>query len=913
MSQTVPAGVIPVGAYGTGWVCAAPSGQIISCTTSGSAFTNGTALPPVTVIATVTGTGVTAASVQNASTTRAWSGDANPAVVTVMTAGVVPSAPTGITLSPAIGPFDGGTAVTSGGSLNAVPTAVEIGTAAEQQSGTSVLLLPCPGAAAAGCFTIAGNQIAISSMPARPAAVNVTVTIVTLGVAGGAGYIYASKPATIATPGATSGVTSATVTWVAPAINGSALTSYIVTPYLNNVAQPPLNFDVSTTTRTITGLVPGSSWSYTVAAVNDFGTSVVSARSVTAIPYALPGPPSVTAVAAGSGAVTLTWNSPNTNGSPITGYVVTPYIGSVAQATQTLAGAVLSFTAVGLTPGTAYTFTVAAINAAGTGPQSARSFSATPNALPSLSFPAPPAGEVGVAYSRQLVVNPGTAPFAWSVSAGTLPAGLTLGASTGLLSGTPTVAGSFSFTARVLDASSQPATQAVTLIIAAQPAVTLATPDGEVGLAYSGQPTTTGGTGPFTWTLSAGSLPAGVSLAASTGLISGTPTVAGSSSFTVTATDAFNQAANRAVTLLVIPRPVVNATAPASGQESISYSNAFAVTGGLAPYVWRIAAGSIPPGLSLTTSTGTIAGTPTTAGSYAFTIAVIDGNGMGASRAVTVTVSPGPLVIVKTANVSSAAPNSVVAYTITVNNTGSVTRAGVALSDPLTGVLDDATYNADVSATSGTATYGSSTVSWTGDLVAGATATITYSVTTQAGGNKVLSDTVTSSTTGTNCAAASSDPRCSSTVTIPGLSIIKTSDVATTTPGSTVHFSIAIVNTGQTPYLGATVTDSLASTLDDAVYNSDAVAAAGTVSDADADADLDWRPRGRGQHDNYVLGDRRQSRYRRSVFGRRGRVHGRPKHVPERKPGSPMFGRCHRSGSGPFGSHRRGQQHDDTG
>ena len=84
----------------------------------------------------------------------------------------------------------------------------------------------------------------------------------------------------------------------------------------------------------------------------------------------------------------------------------------------------------------------------------------------SLSFPAPPSGKLGVAYSDTLSASGGVTPYAWSVSAGALPAGMTLGASSGVLGGTPTVAGTFSFTVQVTDADNETATEAVSLVIA---------------------------------------------------------------------------------------------------------------------------------------------------------------------------------------------------------------------------------------------------------------------------------------------------------------------------------------------------------------------------------------------------------------------------------------------------------------
>ena len=107
-------------------------------------------------------------------------------------------------------------------------------------------------------------------------------------------------------------------------------------------------------------------------------------------PYTLPGAPAITTVTAGDAAATVTWTAPASNGgSAITGYVVTPYIGSTAQTAQTFSSTATTQTVTGLTVGTSYTFTVAAINAAGTGPASAKSSAVTINSGPSLTFAAP--------------------------------------------------------------------------------------------------------------------------------------------------------------------------------------------------------------------------------------------------------------------------------------------------------------------------------------------------------------------------------------------------------------------------------------------------------------------------------------------------------------------------------------------
>ncbi len=388
VSETVPAGVTPVGAYGSGWTCGAPSGQVVTCTDSANPFAAGTSLPAITVEGIVTASGVTSTTIQSGSKATASSADGNPGLATSAAAGTVPTAPSGVTVSPVSGTIAGGNTVTVSGTNVSAATVVYIGTTSQQQAGTPVVLLPCASGSAPGCFTVNTNgSLNIASMPAVAASTTVNVTVVTLGIAGVASYAYTAVPGTPAAPTATAGITSATVTWTAPASNNSPITGYIVTPYLNGVAQAPQSYGATATTQTLTGLTAGASYTFTVAAVNAIGTGSASPQSAAVVPYALPGAPTIGSVSAGDSAATVNWTAPASNGgSAITGYVVTPYIAGVAQTAQTFSSAATTETVTGLTPGTSYTFKVAAVNAAGTGPASAASAAVTVNAGPSLTF-----------------------------------------------------------------------------------------------------------------------------------------------------------------------------------------------------------------------------------------------------------------------------------------------------------------------------------------------------------------------------------------------------------------------------------------------------------------------------------------------------------------------------------------------
>jgi hypothetical protein len=159
---------------------------------------------------------------------------------------------------------------------------------------------------------------------------------------------------------------------------------------------------------------------------------------------------------------------------------------------------------------------------------------------PALSFAAPPSGEIGTAYSDTLAASGGTGPYTWSVSAGSLPAGITLGAATGTLAGTPTASGTFSLTVQVTDADGQSATEATTLTIIAGPGLSFAgPPSGEIGSAYSDSLAASGGTGPYYLVgQQRGPCPPGSPSAPRPACCAGTPTAAGTATFTVKVTDA---------------------------------------------------------------------------------------------------------------------------------------------------------------------------------------------------------------------------------------------------------------------------------------------------------------------------------------------------------------------------------------
>ena len=229
-----------------------------------------------------------------------------------------------------------------------------------------------------------------------------------------------------------------------------------------------------------------------------------------------------------------------------------------------------------------------------------------------------PDAQAGVSYSSAIApATGGTAPIAYAITGGHLPNGLNFNTTSGAITGTPTEVGTaFSFTVTATDSANNTAQQTYTLNVTAPAIVisptTAALTAGTYGVSYSQSVTASGGTAPYTYSVSAGSLPTGLSLNANTGAITGTPTAANSATpytFTITATDSTSGAgspfsASRSYTLTINKAtPVVTLTVP-STQNPTFTQNAVTFTATVS-----FAAGA---GTTLTGPTGTVAFTDTT-------------------------------------------------------------------------------------------------------------------------------------------------------------------------------------------------------------------------------------------------------------------------------------------------------------
>jgi hypothetical protein len=270
-------------------------------------------------------------------------------------------------------------------------------------------------------------------------------------------------------------------------------------------------------------------------------------------------------------------------------------------------------------------------------------------------------------FYATLVAGGGVPPYTWSVASGSLPAGLTLDSSSGLVSGTPTGKGS-AFTIVVMDRAGVTNIKAYLLDFLLQ-VTPSALPAGRVGTNYLQSLTITGGSGSSICSVTQGALPPGLNMN-SQGGISGLPTTAGSFTFTVQVadrTDGQVVAQQYAVTINSGALAVATAS-PLPDTPMGVVSIPLAATGGTLPYKWSVTAGSLPPGVSLSTA-GVLTGVATAQGGFTFTATVTDAANATASKSFTIGIVPAPLTIT-----TGAAPDGFgqTAYSATVSATGGV-------------------------------------------------------------------------------------------------------------------------------------------------------------------------------------------------------------------------------------------------
>ena len=257
-----------------------------------------------------------------------------------------------------------------------------------------------------------------------------------------------------------------------------------------------------------------------------------------------------------------------------------------------------------------------------------------------------PNGKVKTAYSVVIKASGGCTPYKWAIASGTLPAGVSAKVSSTTTSlnlvGTPTTAATYSFAVKVTGCGggvSQVSYKIVIQSTASSVAITTSSvPNGTVKTAYSAVIKASGGCTPYKWAIASGALPTGVSAKVSSTTTSlnlvGTPTTAATYSFVAKVTGCgggVSQVSYKIIIQSTASSVAITTSSVPNGTVKTPYSAVIKASGGCTPYKWAIASGALPTGVSAkvssTTTSLTLAGTPTTAATYSFAVKVTECGG----------------------------------------------------------------------------------------------------------------------------------------------------------------------------------------------------------------------------------------------------------------------------------------------
>ena len=258
------------------------------------------------------------------------------------------------------------------------------------------------------------------------------------------------------------------------------------------------------------------------------------------------------------------------------------------------------------------------------------------------------AGNIGGAtlnkpYNYSVIAGGGKASYTLSISEGSLPTGIrfTKSGNKAMFIGTPTKSGRYTFTIKATDANGKSTTRSYSINVYAKPSFS-GSLDSTCTLKgwYDDSIMISGGTQPFEWSISDGSLPNGLEFSwwGNECIIYGQPTKAGKYTFTIKAVDANGAEITKKCTI-TITSPSISGSLP-SGELGMYYFGSLKVSGGQKGYDWNVSKGSLPPGLRLNSmnTLAVIEGTPTQAGEFSFTLRARDSNGVTKTKACTIKI-----------------------------------------------------------------------------------------------------------------------------------------------------------------------------------------------------------------------------------------------------------------------------------
>ena len=670
-----------------------------------------------------------------------------------------------------------------------------------------------PGAPAIGSATAGDNQASVAftapasnggstiidytvtSSPGGLTATGATSPIVVTGLTNGTAYTFTVKARNSAGTGTVSAASNSVTPHGGQTItfNDPGTQNFGTTPTLTATSSSGLPVTFSSETTAVCTITSGGALTFqpsnspqvtrtcTIDA-NQPGDASFSAaaqvqRSFSVLAVA-PGVPTIGSATGGGNQATVSFVAPaNNGGAEITQYTVTSNPGGL-----TGTGANSPITVTGLTNGTAYTFTVTATNGAGTSAASANSNSVTPQGAQTITFSNPGSQNFGTSPSLQATSSSGL-PVTFTSATTNVCTVNTGGVLTTTSPGTCTIHADQAGNGAFLPAAQ--VTQSFQIVVPGG-AVSFATPSplpvAVGGTAYSITITAAGGAAPYTFQLTGGTLPIGMTLSAA-GVLSGTPVHDGTYNFSLRVTDAATQTADKNYQLVVnVPTIALAPAALPQGKVGNAYpSTTLSASGGTAPYHFTVTSGTLPAGLVLSPA-GVLSGSPTAPGSFNVTVKATDNLGFQGSQAYTIAIGQQVPIVVN----STSTTNANTAVTITVASEGGPITSVAVTQQPAHGTA--AVNGLNIVYTPANYYFGSDTLKYTATGPGGTSAPAMVTITVTAGavpvaspqtatvlaGKPVTIHAVTGATNGPFVSAAVVAQPASGTVVVQGTDLVYT-------------------------------------------------------------------------------------------------------------------------------------------